>query len=69
MEGRNLASTQRRGLVVIIALAVLTVIEFVVAVALAREAAVPLLVLVALAKGMLIVDYFMHITQLWRREE
>lgn len=46
---------------VFVALAVLTVAEYVIAVSIS---AVPLLLVLALAKGWLIVVYFMHIGQL-----
>ena len=49
------------GRTVFIALAVLTIAEYVVAVA---NIAVPLLFALAIAKGWLIVVYFMHIGQL-----
>ena len=69
MERTGLRSTLRRGLAVIVALAVLTAIEFGVPVALERGPALPILVALALVKAGLIVHYFMHLAQLWRREE
>lgn len=64
------AVQQRRGLMVFIALAVLTAVEYVIAVSLDS---VPLLVvLLALAAGAkcwAITVYFMHVTRLWRGEE
>jgi caa(3)-type oxidase subunit IV len=58
----------RRGLLVLIALAILTVVEFIVPAVLGRNA-LPFLVVFALAKAALIIHYFMHIAQLWRQEE
>ena len=69
MERTGLRSGLRLGLVVIMVLAVLTIIEFVVPVALERGPALPILVGLALVKAGLIVHYFMHLAQLWRREE
>lgn len=57
----------RRNIVVFIALAVLTLIEFMVAINL-ENPAVPL-VLISLVKAGLIVQFFMHIYRLWREEE
>ncbi len=51
---------------VFIGLAVLTAIEFVVTGLTNGSAA--LLLIIALAKGGLIVNYFMHIYRLWREE-
>jgi caa(3)-type oxidase subunit IV len=56
----------RQGIVVFIALAVLTAIEYLVALNLSNPA-VPL-VIIALVKAGLIVQYFMHIYRLWREE-
>ena len=64
------ATAQRRGLVAFVALAVLTLLEYIVAVSLDS---VPLLVILlsvaALAKCWAITQYFMHIYRLWRGEE
>ena len=57
----------RIGWVVFILLAVLTVVEWLVAVLITAN--LPLLLVIALAKAGLIVHYFMHIVRLWRREE
>ena len=53
----------RVGVIVAVALAVLTVIEYVIAVSMEN----PLLLLLpfVVAKGLLIMDYFMHVRQLW----
>lgn len=58
-------SAQRRGLIVFLALAVLTIIEYFIAVSL--NSAV-LLFIVALLKAALIVQFFMHVYRLWREE-
>ena len=69
MERTGLRSALHLGLVVIMVLAVLTIIEFVVPVVLERGPALPILVALTLVKAGLIVHYFMHLAQLWRREE
>ncbi len=69
MERTGLRSALHLGLVVIMVLAVLTILEFVVPVVLERGPALPILVALALVKAGLIVHYFMHLAQLWRREE
>ncbi len=56
------------GLKVIIALAVLTAIEFWVAVAMGTGVNLVLTV-IAIIKALLIVEYFMHYSQLWNRPE
>lgn len=60
------AIEQKRGLIVIIVLAVLTAIEFGVAVGLPNPNLV--LTVVALIKAGLIIHYFMRLSQLWRKE-
>ncbi|MDO9445370.1 MAG: cytochrome C oxidase subunit IV family protein [Dehalococcoidia bacterium] len=68
-HGRE-AVQQRRGLMVFIALAVLTVIEYFVAVSLtSTPLLVTLLAVAAGAKCWAITVYFMHVTRLWRGEE
>ncbi len=57
----------RRNFYIFIVLALLTVVEFAIALNLSNPA-VPL-VLVALIKAGLIVNFFMHIYRLWREEE
>lgn len=69
MERDVLGAALRRGLMVLIALAVLTAIEYVVPVALLARGATAPLAIIALLKAGLIVYYFMHVAQLWRREE
>ncbi len=56
-----------RNFFVFLALAVLTAIEFLVAINL-EQATVPLL-LIGLIKAGLIVQFFMHIYRIWRAEE
>jgi heme/copper-type cytochrome/quinol oxidase subunit 4 len=64
------APAQRRGLIVFIALAVLTAIEYVVAVSLdSTSLLIALLAVAAGAKCWAITVYFMHISRLWRGEE
>ncbi len=55
------------GVVVFIALFVLTVVEYAVAISLSNNL-VPLIVF-ALLKGGLIVYYFMHVMAMWREKE
>ncbi|HJM76677.1 MAG TPA: cytochrome C oxidase subunit IV family protein [Dehalococcoidia bacterium] len=58
------------GLLVILALAALTAIEFVVFAAFDNTAAlIMLLVPIAIAKAWLIVNFFMHVSRAWRNEE
>lgn len=60
---------QRRGLVTIIALAVLTLFEFIVAVGLdSTQVIVVLLSVVAVAKAIAIFWVFMQLPKLWRGE-
>ncbi len=57
----------RRNFYVVIPLALLTLLEFFIAINV-EDAAVPLM-LIALVKAGLIINYFMHIYRLWREEE
>ncbi len=66
MENRKKAD-YRRNFYVFIALAVLTLVEFIIGINLANPA-VPLLI-IALIKAGLIVQFFMHIYRLWREEK
>ena len=68
MERVGLASALRRGIVVLIALGVLTAIEYVIPVAM-DSGSMPFLVVIGLVKAGLIVYYFMHVAQLRRKEE
>jgi hypothetical protein len=64
------AVAQRRGLTVFVALAVLTIVEYFIAVSLdSTQALVALLAVAAGAKCWAITLYFMHIYRLWRGEE
>ncbi|MBI4499050.1 MAG: cytochrome C oxidase subunit IV family protein [Chloroflexi bacterium] len=58
----------RLGLWVFLGLAVLTVVEYIVAVAL-PGGTVPYLTVIGLLKAGLILVYFMHVAQLWHQEE
>lgn len=64
------ATAQRRGMVVFGILAVLTLVEYLVAVSLTSSTAllVTLLAVAAGAKAWAIAVYFMHVTRLWRGE-
>jgi heme/copper-type cytochrome/quinol oxidase subunit 4 len=57
----------RRGVVVFVGLAILTIVEFGIAIGLSGN--IPLLAIVAIAKTLLILEYFMHLSSLFRREE
>ncbi len=57
----------RTGWVVFLWLAVLTAVEFIVAVTV--DANLPIMVVIALIKAGLIVYYFMHVLRIWRGEE
>jgi cytochrome c oxidase subunit IV len=61
------ARPTRLGWLVFAALAVLTAVEYIVAVEVGRNLA--LLFVLALAKAGLIIRYFMHIVALWRAPE
>lgn len=65
-ETTDRASRIRLGWIVFIALAVLTIVEFLVG-AFVRPAT-PYLTATAIIKAGLIVYYFMHIAQLWRKD-
>ena len=65
MVNRTFSEILRIGWVVIAALMVLTIIEFIIAVASEGILLVGALTLVALIKAQLIVNYFMHFRQLW----
>ncbi|MBI2171975.1 MAG: cytochrome C oxidase subunit IV family protein [Chloroflexi bacterium] len=68
MQSARRASALRRGLWVILALAVLTTVEYLVPVV-APHGNVAYLVVFALAKAGVIAHYFMHVTQLWREHQ
>jgi hypothetical protein len=64
---RDEARAQGRGLRIIVILAVLTLVEYLIAVGVdAKVALIVLLSVVALAKAWLIVQYFMHLPKLWQ---
>lgn len=60
------AAHMRVGLLVFGGLAVLTVTELVVSAAVVNP--LPLLAVIALIKAGLIIRFFMHVAQLWRKE-
>lgn len=63
------AREQHRGMVAIIVLAVFTALEYLVAVAIdSTTSVVTLLAVIALIKGVVILEYFMHLSKLWRGE-
>jgi hypothetical protein len=57
----------RQGIYVFIGLAVLTAIEF--GIALALEGSAALLFIAALAKAGLVIQYYMHLNNVWSEEE
>lgn len=65
-EKNSQATAQRLGLTIFVILAVFTAVEFWVSVSLTSPGL--LLTVIALIKAGLIVHYFMHIAQLWRKE-
>lgn len=63
------ARAQRRGLNAIIVLAVLTILEYFVAIGLDSPSMIVLLLaVVALIKAVVILEYFMHLSKLWTGE-
>jgi heme/copper-type cytochrome/quinol oxidase subunit 4 len=63
------AQEQSRGLTAIIVLAVLTVVEYVIAVGIDSMAVVvTALAVIGIAKALVILEYFMHVSKLWRGE-
>ena len=66
MDQAGHGEKKRRGLRVIAALAILTAVEFWVAVAL-DTGLFAILAVIAMIKAALIVEYFMHYSQLWHR--
>ncbi len=56
-----------RGWVVFIGLAVLTIVEYLLAITI--DANLPILIVLAIAKAVLIVHYFMHVARLWFGDE
>jgi cytochrome c oxidase subunit IV len=68
MNESNQGKRMRLGLVIFIVLMIVEVVEYYVGVGFDRGATIPLVVLAVPGAG-LIVYYFMHISQLWHREE
>ncbi|MDP6511629.1 MAG: cytochrome C oxidase subunit IV family protein [SAR202 cluster bacterium] len=68
MQVSGLQQTLRKGAVVLVLLAVLTAIEFAVAVWL-DPGRFAILGVIAIAKTWLVVDYFMHIRKSWNAED
>lgn len=67
MKKTNDKSTRLRlGWVIFFILAILTVIEFLISTYV--HPATPYLIITAIIKGWMIIHYFMHISQLWRKE-
>ena len=66
MSTQSIGQLLRVGWVVIIALFILTIIEFVAAIGLSGSLQLGVLLVLALIKGALIVQYFMHFGQLWK---
>jgi len=61
---------QRRGLVAIVVLAVLTAVEYAIAIGIEpMNVVVTLLAVIGIAKAVVILEYFMHLSRLWRGEE
>jgi hypothetical protein len=56
----------RQGVMVLVALAVLTAVEYWISMA---SGSVVFLFLIALGKGGLILNYFMHVSSLWQEED
>lgn len=67
MKESGKSSRMRIGWVVFVVLAVLTLIEYWLGVAVSSST--PYLTATAAVKGGLIVLYFMHISQLWKKEK
>lgn len=65
MVNEKKAAAYRLGVVTLLILAVLTIVEFFVAVYLGSAV---LLLIVALIKAVVVVNNFMHISRLWREE-
>lgn len=62
-NGGGLASAVRTGWVIFLALALLTLIEYIIAISL--EANLPIIIAIAVVKAGLIAYYFMHIVRAW----
>ena len=68
MNEESLNRKLRTGLGALLVLAILTAVEFVVALEM-DTGRFGVLSVIAIAKTWIIVDYFMHITQLWHPED
>ena len=66
--GNVLSNVLRKGLWVFIALFVLTVAEYIMAVAI-DSGNLPYMIVMNVVDAALIMYFFMHVAQLWRREE
>jgi hypothetical protein len=64
--GASRKAAYRRGLYVLVGLAVLTVLEF--AIAAFLSGSVGFLFILALAKAGIILQYYMHVNQVWDEE-
>jgi heme/copper-type cytochrome/quinol oxidase subunit 4 len=62
-HGGGLAGAVRTGWVIFLALALLTLVEYIIAVSL--EANLPIIIAIAVLKAGLIAYYFMHIVRAW----
>lgn len=63
----NKKARMRVGWITFTALTVLTIVEFVISMYL--KPSTPYLIATSLIKAWLIVSYFMHVTQIWQRED
>ncbi len=66
MHDESSAATYRRGLLVGLALAILTAVEFEIS---SYDAALVLLLTIALMKTASILQYYMHIGRVWQGDE
>ncbi|MBI4336557.1 MAG: cytochrome C oxidase subunit IV family protein [Chloroflexi bacterium] len=68
MQNGRLRSALARGRWVLVALVALTVVEYAVALVM-KSGNLPWMIIMNLVDAVLILYYFMHIAQLWRKEE
>lgn len=66
---RGAGAAYRRGIIVAVVLAVLTIIEYFIGTGDLLNGSLIVLAVIALLKAGLIVQYFMHISRLWTDEE
>lgn len=64
--GEGVSAAIRTGWMVFVALAALTIVEYIIAVGV--DANLPVIAIIAVAKAACIVYYFMHVVRAWRRE-